>query len=89
MGKQYMVCLWEEERAQLPPLVGSGRAATRSLTHARSLLTANQGEAGPSWSAGAVAAALDLDPTPVAGVRKTYGTDGLAAALHRQAPDRE
>ena len=89
MRKHYIVCLSEEERAQLHTLVGSGTAAARSLTHARILLKANQGEAGPGWTDGAIAAALDVDPTTVARVRKTYVIDGLAAALHRKAPDRE
>ncbi len=88
MRKHYIVRLSEEERAQLHTLVGSGTAAARTLTHARILLKANQGEAGPSWTDGAIAAALDVDPTTVARVRKTYVTDGLAAALHRKAPDR-
>ena len=88
MRKQYTVHLSEEERAQLHTLVGSGTAAARTLTHARILLKANQGEAGPSWTDGAIAGALEVDPTTVARVRKTYVTDGLAAALHRKAPDR-
>ena len=89
MRKQYIVHLSDEERAQLHTLVGSGTAAARTLTHARILLKANQGEAGPGWTDGAIAAALEVDPTTVARVRKTYVSDGLAAALHRKAPDRE
>ncbi len=89
MRKHYIVCLSEEERAQLHTLVGSGTAAARTLTHARILLKANQGEAGPSWTDSAIAAALDVDRTTVARVRKTYVSDGLAAALHRKAPDRQ
>ena len=89
MRKQYTVCLSDEERAQLHTLVGSGMAAARTLTHARILLKANQGEAGPGWTDGAIAAALDVDATTVARVRKTYVTSDLQAALHRKAPDRE
>ncbi len=89
MRKQYVVRLSEEERAQLHTLVGSGTAAARTLTHARILLKANQGEAGPGWTDGAIAAALDVDPATVARVRKTYVTVDLQAALHRKAPDRE
>ncbi len=86
--KKYVVRLTEEERARLHTLVGRGSAPARRLTHARILLKANQGEAGPRWTDGAIAAALDIDPTTVARVRKTYVIDGLAAALHRKAPDR-
>ena len=89
MRKHYVVRLSEEERAQLHTLVGSGTAAARALTHARILRKANQGEAGPGWTDGAIAAALDVDPTTVARVRKTYVTVDLPAALHRKAPDRE
>jgi hypothetical protein len=88
MRKQCVVRLSEEERAQLQTLVGCGTAPARTLTHARILLKANQGEAGPSWTDGAIAGALEVDPTTVARVRKTYVTDGLTAALHRKAPDR-
>jgi hypothetical protein len=89
MRKQYVVRLPEGERAQLHTLVGSGTAAARTLTHARILLKANRGEAGPGWTDGAIAAALDVDPTTVARVRKAYVTADLHTALHRKAPDRE
>ena len=59
MAQKYLVALGEAERARLRTLVGQGRAAARTLTHARILLKANRGEAGPGWTDAASAAALE------------------------------
>lgn len=88
MRKQYVVRLSEAERAWLLTMIGRGAAPARAQTHARILLKANQGEAGPGWTDGAISTALEVDPTTVARVRKLYVTEGLEAALHRKAPDR-
>jgi hypothetical protein len=50
MRKRYVVQLIEAERAYLHSLVSQGTAPARLLTHARILLKANQGEAGPGWT---------------------------------------
>ena len=84
-----MVRLTEEERARLHTLVGSGSAPARRLTHARILLKANQGAAGPGWTDAAVATALEVGRATVARVRQRYVAEGLEAALAHQAPDRE
>ena len=89
MRKQYVVRLREEERAWLHTFIGRGEAPARALAHARILLKANRGEAGPGWTDAAIAAAVEVDPTTVARVRRQYVTAGLAAALHPKAPDRE
>ena len=89
MRKQYVVRVPEEERAWLRTFIGRGEAPARALGHARILLKANQGEAGPGWTDAAIAAAVEVAPTTVARVRKQYVTDGLEAALHPKAPDRE
>lgn len=88
MRKQYVVRLSEAERAWLQTMIGRGAAPARAQTHARILLKANQGEAGPGWTDGAISTALEVDPTTVARVRKLYVTEGLEAALYRKAPDR-
>jgi hypothetical protein len=88
MRKQYVVRLPAEERASLLTLIGRGTAPARVQTHARILLKANRGDAGPEWTDGAISTALEVDPTTVARVRKLYVTEGLEAALHRKAPDR-
>src|SRR2546423_6517552 len=89
MVKKYLVTLSEAERARLRTLVGGGTAPARRLTHARILLKANQGEAGPGWSDAAIATALEVGRATVARVRERYVTEGLAAALAHKAPDRE
>jgi hypothetical protein len=88
MRKQYIVRLSEEERAGLRTLISRGDAPARVQTHARILVKANRGEAGPEWTDGAISEALEVDPTTVARVRKLYVTEGLEVALHRKAPDR-
>jgi len=88
MRKKYVVLLPEAERAQLHSLIGSGTAPARSLAHARILLKVNQGEAGPTWTDAASAAALEVHPDTVFRVRQAYATGGLDAALHRKPPDR-
>jgi Homeodomain-like domain len=87
-AKKAVVILREAERARLLTLVGRGSAPARTLTHARILLKANQGEAGPGWTDAAIATALEVDPTTVAQVRRRCVSEGVDAALTRKAPDR-
>jgi hypothetical protein len=87
--KRHIVVLSEEERARLHTMIGRGVAPTSALTHARILLKANQGEAGPGWTDAATAAALEVNPATVARVRQQYVTAGLDAALHRKPPARQ
>lgn len=89
MRKLSIVKLSEEERAFLHTLISQGSAPASKLTHARILLKANQGEAGPGWTDGAIATALEVHPTTVVRVRQAYVRDGLEAALTRKLPDRE
>jgi transposase len=89
MRKQHVVVLSEPERARLHTLIGQGTAPARALTHARILLKANQGEAGPGWTDRAIATALEVHHTTVARVRQQYAAGGLQAAVDRKAPDRE
>ena len=55
MRKRHIVVLSEEERARLHTMIGRGVAPASALTHARILLKANQGEAGPGWTDAAIA----------------------------------
>lgn len=89
MPKPYTVRLPEAERAWLHTLIGQGTAPARALAHARILLKANQGEAGPGWTDATIATALEVNPATVARVRQLYCTAGLQAAVHRKAPERE
>ena len=88
MRKRYIVVLSEEERARLHTMIGRGVAPASALTHARILLKANQGEAGPGWTDRAIAEALEVNPATVARIRQHYVTAGLDAALHRKPPAR-
>ena len=89
MRKRYTVVLSEPERARLHTLIGQGAGPARALTHARILLKANQGEAGPGWTDQAIADALEVHPATVARVRQHYATAGLDAALSAKPPQRE
>ena len=85
---KYAVHLPEAERARLRTLIGRGVAPARTLTHARILLKANQGEGGAAWPDAAIAGALEDHPATVARVRRAYVEAGVEAALERKAPDR-
>jgi hypothetical protein len=88
MRKRYTVMLSEEERARLHTMIGRGVAPASALTHARILLKANQGQAGPSWTDAAIGAALEVNPATVARVRMKYVAAGLDAAIYRKPPAR-
>ena len=77
MRKRHIVVLPEEERARLHTMIGRGAASASALTHARILLKANQGEAGPSWADAAIGAALEVNSATVARVRMCYVAAGL------------
>lgn len=89
MTKKYVVTLSEAERARLRTPIGSGTAPARALAHARILLKADQGEAGPGWTDAAIAGAVEVGLATVARVRQAHVTAGLEAALHQKRPDRE
>jgi len=87
--KRHIVVLSEEERARLHTMIGRGVAPASALTHARILLKANKGEAGPGWTDAAIAVAVEVNPATVARIRQQYVTAGLDAALHRKPPARQ
>jgi hypothetical protein len=87
--KRHIVVLSEEERARLHTMIGRGVAPASALTHARILLKANQGQAGPGWTDAVIAVAVEVNPATVARVRQRYVTAGLEAALHRKPPARQ
>ena len=90
--KQYVVTLTATEREQLECLVRSGRRSARSITRARILLLADQGEGGPAWEDWRVAEALGCGHRTVERIRERFVTDGIDAALTarpRPLPPRE
>ena len=84
--KKYVVRLDEAERACLADLVSAGAAAARALTHARILLKADEGPAGPGWPDERISAALDVSVRTIERVREALVTEGLDAALWRRRP---
>jgi hypothetical protein len=70
-------------------MTGRGVAPASALTHARILLKANQGAAGPGWTDAAIGAALEVNPATVARVRMRYVAAGLEAAIYRKPPARQ
>src|SRR5438067_13863836 len=86
--KVYRVKLTPEERAELVELLSKGKAAARTLTHARILLKADEGEAGPRWGDEAIAEALDVNRSTVERVRIRCVEEGFEAAL-RPRPSRQ
>lgn len=81
---KFVVALTAEDRAALEQVTRTGRGKARALTHARILLKADAGAAGPNWTDADIAAALDVSPDTIARVRRAFVEEGLEAALHRR-----
>src|SRR5439155_24264703 len=88
MYKTYRERLTPEERAHLLELLCKGKAAARTLTHARILLKADEGVAGPRLSDEAIAEALEVNRSTVERVRLRCVEEGFDAAL-RPRPSRQ
>jgi transposase len=86
--KVYRVKLTPEERAQLLELLSKGKAAARTLMHARILLKADEGVAGPRLSDEAIAEVLEVNRSTVERVRMRCVEEGFEAAL-RPRPSRQ
>ena len=83
---KYIVRLTTEERAELDDLIRTGKRAASVLTHARILLKADVGEAGPGWDDGRIAEAVACGASTVYRVRQAFVEQGLTAALFRKQP---
>ena len=91
-AKRYIVTLVSDERVRLEALTRSGKRSARTITRARALLLADQGEEGPAWEDSRVAEALGCGGRTVERVRERFVTEGLDAALTAKArarPPRE
>jgi len=88
MHKRYRITLTEEERTRLHDLLSSGKAAARTLTHARILLKADQGPEGPGWIDEKIRDALYVGLSTITRVRERFVEEGLDAALYRRPSPR-
>ena len=86
--KVYRVKLTTEERAQLHELLAKGKAAARTLTHARILLKTDEGEAGPCLADDEIALDLEVNRSTVERVRIRCVEEGFEVAL-RPRPSRQ
>ncbi len=87
MKKVFIVRLTDEERSQLDALVRKGKASALTITRARILLKADQGENGEGWTDAQVAEALNVAPKTVFNVRRRWVEEGLEVALSRKKQD--
>ena len=85
MRKIYRVKLFGEERGYLEELLRVGKAAARTLMHARILLKADEGPGGPAWSDDQIIDALEVSRSTVERVRTRGVEEGPDA---RSARDR-
>jgi hypothetical protein len=79
--KRYIVTLTPDERRGLEALTQAGKRSARTITRARVLLLADQGECGPAWEDRRVAEALGCGHRTAERLRERFVTDGLDAAL--------
>jgi DNA-binding transcriptional LysR family regulator len=80
---KYRVTLTAEERAALERLVSTGKAAARTLTHARILLLADDSR-GDERPDAQIVGALGTSPRTVSRVRQQLVTAGLDVAIRRR-----
>jgi len=86
MLKRSRVRLSAADRLALQRLVRSGKAPARTLTHARILLKADEGDGRPGWPDRQIAEALETSASTVERVRRRYAAEGMADALHHRRP---
>ena len=83
---KYIVRLTAEERTELEELTRTGKRAASTILHARILLKADAGAAGPGWDDGRIAEAVECGASTVYRVRQAFVEEGLPAALFRKKP---
>ncbi|MDZ7621551.1 MAG: IS630 family transposase [Candidatus Competibacteraceae bacterium] len=83
---KYIVRLTAEERTELEELIRTGKRAASVIVHARILLKADAGAAGPGWDDERIAEAVECGASTVYRVRQAFVEEGLPAALFRKKP---
>lgn len=79
-SKKYIVELTSQERSQLEGVIHADRMAAHKRRHARMLLKADQGPAGPAWGDEQIAEAFDSAVSTVERLRQRLverGFDGV------------
>jgi transposase len=89
VAKKHRVLLSSADRERLMKVIGAGREAAQTLTHARVLLKADQGPDGPAWTDDRIVEALEVSRPTVERLRRRFAEEGLGAALQRRPPRRE
>jgi transposase len=84
--KRFRVTLTAEERIELLHLLSSGKAAARTLMHARILLKADTSPGAYGAFDEAIAAAVESSVSTVERVRRRFVEEGLQRALTPPAP---
>lgn len=82
---KHLVKLTSEEREELVDVLRSGKHSAHIQRHARILLKADSGEAGPACDDATIAAAVEVSRPTVERVRRAFAVAGLEAALKRKA----
>ena len=85
MSKKHRVVLSSAERGCLLDRIQRGRGSARDLAHARILLKADAGSAGPAWKDDQIVADLEVSLATVERVRRRFATEGLTAVVERRA----
>jgi transposase len=86
--QKHPVILSSAERARLESFVSKGTAPARAILHARVLLRADQGSAGPGCANAAVAESLGCCEQTVTRVRARFAAGGLESGLQRKEQER-
>lgn len=88
MNLKYRVQLTPDQRTALEHLTRTGSTAASVQRHARILLKADTGPAGPAWPDAAIAAAVEVSVPTVKRIRRLCVTAGLDATLQRKPTTR-
>ncbi len=86
--KKYRVTLTDGDRLKLQAMIAAGKAAAKTLAHARIRLKADQADGGPAWPDHRIAEALEVSVATVERVRQRLVEHRLNAALSRKEQDR-
>ena len=84
MAKKYIIRLTDKERDELKALISKGKAAARTINHARILLKADISKSAESCTDAEIAVALGISISQIERIRKLFVLEGFDAALHRR-----